>query len=133
MVGSFLYERRIASLFSAICDLFFQQVEWRSIGSVFNSEARSGGGLEETVGPVPGGIRSLLSGDQVLKFPPFQSSSYSSDIHATNYRCLAKNRAGIISSPAIDLRAGTFTRCSFKSFFFAGIFLLKAGHVVTKT
>ena len=51
---------------------------------------------------------SLSNDNRTLTFHPFSSSEYSSEIHASNYKCIAKNKAGIIASPEIDLRAGTF-------------------------
>ena len=52
---------------------------------------------------------SLSRDNRTLTFHPFSSSQYSSSIHATEYKCLAKNEAGIVSSPDIDLRAGKMT------------------------
>ena len=51
---------------------------------------------------------SLSNDNRTLNFHPFSSSEYSSEIHASTYKCIAKNKAGIIASPEIDLRAGTF-------------------------
>ena len=49
---------------------------------------------------------SLSMDNRTLSFHPFPSTQYSSSIHATVYKCTAKNEAGLISSPDIDLRAG---------------------------
>ena len=48
----------------------------------------------------------LSHDNRTLTFHPFSSSQYSSSIHATKYKCTAKNEAGMISSPEVDLRAG---------------------------
>ena len=63
--------------------------------------------VENLVKEVPEFV-SLSNDNRTLTFHPFSSSEYSSEIHASTYKCIAKNKAGIIASPEIDLRAGTF-------------------------
>ena len=62
--------------------------------------------VENLVKEVPEFV-SLSNDNRTLTFHPFSSSEYSSEIHASTYKCIAKNKAGIIASPEIDLRAGT--------------------------
>ena len=83
-----------------------QILEWRKI------EIKDRGGESSTrrekylqVQPVPE-ILSLSVDNQTLSFPPFSSSAYTASIHATTYKCVARNEAGVVSSPPTDLRAG---------------------------
>ena len=76
-------------------------VEWKRIDG---KDQNSG---EISVTEVPG-ILSLTPDNRTLTFNPFSpsSSSYVPSIHASTYKCVAKNKAGIISTPPVDLEAG---------------------------
>ena len=80
--------------------LFFslQILEWWRITGKLGSD-------EMLVKEIPEFL-SLSRDNRTLTFHPFSSSDYMSSIHANVYKCIAKNKAGIIASPAIDLRAG---------------------------
>ena len=72
-----------------------------------------GNQVENLVKEVPEFV-SLSNDNRTLTFHPFSSSEYSSEIHASTYKCIAKNKAGIIASPEIDLKAGTFFYRNYK-------------------
>ena len=75
-----------------------QILEWHRIDGKLNDD-------ETFVKEIPEFL-SISPDNRTLIFHPFSSSEYTSSIHATKYKCIAKNKAGIISSPIINLRAG---------------------------
>lgn len=50
----------------------------------------------------------LISGNGSLIFPPFPAEKFRRDVHASVYRCIARNRVGLILSTDVFVKAGEF-------------------------
>ncbi|KAK6630667.1 hypothetical protein RUM43_014652 [Polyplax serrata] len=47
----------------------------------------------------------LISGNGSLIFPPFPAEKFRRDVHASVYRCIARNRVGLILSTDVFVKA----------------------------
>ena len=64
-----------------------------------------------TVQTIPG-LRTIDSNGTLI-FPPFSSDNFHKDLHAVEYKCVARNRVGAIVSPNIRVNAGKLKQRTF--------------------